>query len=114
MAAIADFRGACGSNSGDQFHELCALEQVLALLEPKTSRKAVTVEGIAVVQNPAGEGPHWDSVDCALFYGRERFETAEHVDLVQLKYSSDPKRAWSVSRLCKNTAKKGNNSLFRK
>jgi energy-coupling factor transporter ATP-binding protein EcfA2 len=114
MVNIADFRGARGSNSGDQFHELWALEQVLALLDPKTNLKAVTVEGIPAEQNSADGGPHWDSVDCALFYSGEKFETAELIDLVQLKYSSDPKQAWSVSRLCKNTAKKGNNSLFRK
>jgi hypothetical protein len=31
-----DFRGARGSNTGDQFHELWALQQILDLLRPET------------------------------------------------------------------------------
>jgi len=114
MPHIADYRGATGSNAGDQFHELWALEQILTLLEPKTKLAAVTVEGVPAAKIDGESEPHWDGVDCSLFFGGERFETAEHVDLVQLKYSGDPSIAWSVSRLTDSTAKKGNNSVLRK
>ena len=47
-----DFRGARGSNTGDQFHELWALLQVLDLLHPETDLKAVGVEGV-LTETPA-------------------------------------------------------------
>ena len=114
MTPIADYRGARGSNAGDQFHELWALEQILTLLEPKTKLAAVTVEGVVAAKIDGVSEPHWDGVDCGLFFGGESFETAEHVDLVQLKYSGKPSVAWSVSRLTNSTAKRGNNSVLRK
>ena len=69
----ADFRGARGSNTGDQFHELWALQQVLVLLEPETDLKAVGVEGVRT-QSPQqnADYPTWDGVDCALYYGERR------------------------------------------
>ncbi len=114
MTHAADYRGATGSNAGDQFHELWALEQILTLLQPKTKLAAVTVEGVAAAKIDGESEPHWDGVDCGLFFGGERFETAEHVDLVQLKYSGNPSIAWSVSRLTDSTATRGNNSVLRK
>lgn len=114
MPHIADYRGARGSSTGDQFHELWALEQILALLQPKTELAAVTVEGVPATKIDSESEPHWDGVDCGLFFGGERFETAEQLDLVQLKYSGNPSVAWSVSRLTDSTAKKGNNSVLRK
>lgn len=114
MAQTADYRGALGSNAGDQFHELWALEQILALLQPKTKLAAVTVEGVAADKIDGESEPHWDGVDCGLFFGGEQFDTAECIDFVQLKYSGNPSIAWSVSRLTDSTAKKGNNSVLRK
>lgn len=43
--AQPDFRGARGSNAGDDFHELWALRKALALLDPDTDLVAVAVEG---------------------------------------------------------------------
>ncbi len=60
-----DFRGARGSNTGDQFHELWALQQVLDLLRPETDLTAVGVEGVRTetpLQN--ADYPTWDGVDC--------------------------------------------------
>lgn len=111
-----DFRGARGSNTGDQFHELWALQQILELLCPETDLKAVGVEGVRSV-SPAQivDNPTWDGVDCALYYGGTSLETADRVVFAQLKYSSaNPEKDWSVARLTDNSAKKGNNSVIRK
>lgn len=112
----SDFRGARGSNAGDQFHELWALEQILALLDATTGLTAVTVEGVVAPSGGAAqEGPCWDGVDCALYFGGASFATAQRVEFVQLKYSSDPDRPWSIARLAHNLAKSGNNnSVLRK
>lgn len=111
-----DYGGAHGSNTGDQFHELWALQQVLDLLRPDTDLKAVGVEGIRTeIPSPNADNPTWDGVDCALYYGGTTLETTDRIELVQLKYSAaNPETAWSVARLIKNTAKKGNNSVIRK
>lgn len=114
-APTADVRGARGSNAGDQFHELWALEQVLALLDSANGLAAVTVEGVtARDRGTAGEGPYWDGVDCALYFGGDSFASARRVELVQLKYSSDPDRPWSIARLTASSARRGNNSVLRK
>lgn len=116
LSSNIDFGGARGSNTGDQFQELWALQQVLDLLHPETDLKAVGVEGVRTEtppQNP--DDPTWDGVDCALYYGGETLETANRIEFAQLKYSSaNPEIAWSVARLTSNTAKKGNNSVIRK
>jgi hypothetical protein len=111
-----DYRGARGSNAGDQFHELWALERVLGLLDQATGLTAVTVEGVpAAVGIPTKDDSEWDGVDCLLLFGATTIEKAGRVDIVQLKYSgSSPNRAWSISRLAHNTGKVVNNSVLRK
>lgn len=112
----SDFRGARGSNTGDQFHELWALQQVLDLLRLDTDLKAVGVEGVKT-ETPSHDAdePTWDGVDCALYYGGAKLETADRIEFAQLKYSAaNPEKAWSVARLTANTAKKGNNSVIRR
>jgi hypothetical protein len=42
----ADYRGARGSNVGDDFHELWALRHALALLDQDAGLTAVAVEGL--------------------------------------------------------------------
>jgi hypothetical protein len=111
-----DFSGARGSNTGDQFHELWALQQVLELLDPETELKAVGVEGVRSETPSQNAGaPTWDGVDCALYYGGTTLETADKIEFAQLKYSAaNPDSAWSVSRLVKKTTKRANNSVIRK
>ncbi|MBU1744032.1 MAG: hypothetical protein KJ649_03925, partial [Proteobacteria bacterium] len=114
-----DFRGARGSNTGDQFHELWALQQVLDLLCPETDLKAVGVEGVRT-ETPSqnDDNPTWDGVDCTLYYGGTTLETTDQIVFAQLKYSAaNPETNWSVARLTANTAKTGktgNNSVIRK
>src|ERR1017187_1333404 len=109
-----DFRGARGSNAGDDFHELWALRQALRLLDHQTELYAMTVEGVqSEDKNLASES--WDGVDCALYFNGRSLETSTRIDLVQVKYSSaDPSKAWTLSRLTASSAKKGNNSVLRR
>jgi hypothetical protein len=44
--AQPDFSGTRGSNAGDDFHELWALRQSLALLDQQSGLTGVTVEGL--------------------------------------------------------------------
>jgi len=111
-----DYRGARGSNTGDQFHELWALQQILDLLIPETDLKAVSVEGVRTETSTENDdNPTWDGVDCTLYFGETTLETADRIEFAQLKYSAaNPETAWSVARLSENNAKKGNNSVIRK
>lgn len=89
---------------------------MLSLLRPDNDLKAVSVEGV-LTETPSqnAENPTWNGVDCALYYGGTTLETTDRIELVQLKYSAaNPETAWSVARLIRNTAKKGNNSVIRK
>ena len=111
--AEQDYRGARASNAGDEFHELWAIRQALALLEPATELKAITVEGVLAAAPKDTASNVWDGVDCALYFGSDTVAAASRIDLIQLKYSpSDPSKAWTIARLCSNSSKKGNNSVF--
>jgi hypothetical protein len=112
----ADYGGARGSNAGDQFHELWALQQILGLLKPRSTLSAVTVEGIPFTERQTTiDAPTWDGVDCALLHGDRTLDKAARVELVQLKYSgSSPSTPWTIARLCANTRTTGNNSVLRR
>jgi hypothetical protein len=108
----ADYAGARGSNAGDQFHEYWALDQVLRLLQPGAALKAVTVEGVAS-ETPGPDQPKWEGVDCGLYYGGTTLESADAIDLEQLKYSAaEPKTPWTIARLIYSSAKKTDNSII--
>ena len=64
-----DYRGARGSNAGDDFHELWALRQALALLDQKSGLTAVSVEGLIAEDESGTPQDTWDGVDCTLYYG---------------------------------------------
>ena len=95
-----DFRGARGSNAGDDFHELWAARQAIGLLSNEDGLEAIALEG-AALQDEAGALPDtWDAVDCTLYFGGCDARTADRVELVQLKYSAaDPNRRWTAARL---------------
>jgi hypothetical protein len=115
MKSVSKYLGARASNAGDQFHELWALRRALSLLEPSSNLKALTVEGVASEEIGDENPPTWDGVDCALYFGGATLETAQQVDLVQLKYSaSHPNALWTVARLTASTKKDGNNSVLRR
>lgn len=110
-----DFTGARGSNSGDTFHELWAVRQILALLAPETPLRAVTLEGLKAEDEAETEKKTWDGVDCALYFGPTDDAVPERLEICQLKYSaSSPKSPWTVSRITKGRDGKATTSVFRR
>lgn len=110
-----DFRGARGSNAGDDFHELWAVRQALALLDPDAELKATTVEGLRAEDEHGVSADLWDGVDCALYFNGESVSSATRIDLIQFKYSSaDPDKPWTLSRLITTSAKTRDNSVLRR
>jgi len=110
-----DFRGARGSNVGDNFHELWALRQALPLLDTDTELAAVTVEGLRAEDATGLPADTWDGVDCTSYYGGNDIASTNRIVIDQLKYSSaDPDKKWTIARLTHSTKKTGNNSVIRK
>jgi hypothetical protein len=96
---LTDFRGARGSNTGDDFHELWATRHAIRLLSNDEDLQALAVEGLAARDEAAAPDDTWDGVDCTLYFGGSD-ATAERVVLEQLKYSAaSPDSAWTVARL---------------
>ncbi|WP_434380578.1 hypothetical protein [Melittangium boletus] len=94
---MTDYRGARGSNTGDDFHELWATRLAIRLLNGEDDLQALSVEGVL---EPGGSADTWDGVDCALYLGGRDAASASQVRLEQLKYSgSSPGTPWTVARL---------------
>jgi len=111
-----DYGGARGSNAGDEFHELWALQRTLDLLQPDTALTAVSVEGVRTETSSCDpDAPTWSGVDCALYYGGATLESVDRIEFIQLKYSAaNPDTPWSIARLTNSSAKRKNNSVVRK
>ena len=108
-----DYRGARGSNAGDDFHELWALRQALILLDQDTNLQAVTVEGLKAEDESGPPIDTWDGVDCAFYFGGDSIESAERVVIDQVKYSAaNPEQTWTITRLTHSTNKKRDNSVI--
>jgi hypothetical protein len=108
-----DFRGARGSNAGDDFHELWALRQALALFSHDGGLSAVTVEGVAAEDEKGTKLDTWDGVDCTLYYGGLDGEPPTSIVIDQVKYSAaHPEKPWTVARLCATHNKKKDNSVI--
>ena len=112
---MADYRGARGSNAGDDFHELWAMQQALGLLTPNTNLVAVTVEGLSIEDETGSSTTTWDGVDCAFYYGADSAKTATRIIVDQLKYSgADPATPWTVARLTQSKGQKTKNSAIQR
>jgi hypothetical protein len=110
-----DYRGARGSNAGDDFHELWALRQALALLDQESGLTAVTVEGLIAEDESGTPQDTWDGVDCTLYYGGDHSTKAKRIVITQLKYSAaNPDQPWTVARLTYSSNKKKDNSVLRR
>lgn len=97
---MSEFRGARGSNTGDDFHELWAVRQAIRLLSNDDNLHALAVEGLAASDEAGASKDTWDGVDCTLYFGGSNAGAARHVVIEQLKYSAAaPKVAWTVARL---------------
>ena len=108
----ADYRGARGSNAGDDFHELWALRQALALLDQDTELTAVAVEGLRAEDESGTPQDTWDGVDCTLYFGGDHVPSARRIVIAQLKYSAaNPDHTWTVARLTHASNKKNDNSV---
>jgi hypothetical protein len=108
----ADYRGARSSNAGDDFHELWALRQALALLDHDTKLTAVAVEGLKAEDESGTPKDTWDGVDCTLYFGGDHAASAERIVIAQLKYSgANPDQSWTVARVTQTSNKKKDNSV---
>ena len=66
---MSDFRGARGSNTGDDYHELWATRHAIRLLDPRDPLEALAVEGLAPTDEASAPETTWDGVDCTLYEG---------------------------------------------
>lgn len=97
---MSEYRGARGSNTGDDYHELWATRHAIRLLDPRDPLDALAVEGLAPVDEASGTDATWDGVDCTLYEGGRDARNADRIVLEQLKYSgADPNASWTVARL---------------
>lgn len=111
--AKPDYRGARGSNAGDDFHELWALRQALTLLDQDTDLQAVTVEGLRAEDESGTPKDTWDGVDCTFYFGGDRLDSAERIIVDQVKYSAaNAEQIWTLARLTHSTNKKRDNSVI--
>ena len=97
---MTDFRGARGSNAGDDFHELWATRQAIRLLSNEDGLEAIALEGMDARDESDAPRDTWDGVDCTQYFGGRNATEAKHVRIEQLKYSTaNPRRSWTVARL---------------
>ena len=97
---MPEFRGARGSNTGDDFHELWATRQAIRLLSSEDGLEAIAVEGVSARDEAGAARDTWDGVDCTLYFGGRNATEANHVHIEQLKYSAaSPRRPWTIARL---------------
>lgn len=112
-ADMSDFRGARGSNTGDDFHELWAARHAIRLLDERDPLQAIAVEGVAPSDGVGTPDSTWDGVDCALYEGGEDAIEADQVLLEQLKYSAaNPKSKWTIARITQSSS--GEESVLRR
>ena len=97
---LIDFRGARGSNTGDDFHELWATRQAIRLLSNEAGLQAIAVEGLGFRDEAGLPRDTWDGVDCTQYFGGRDATGADHVQIEQLKYSAaNPNKSWTIARL---------------
>ena len=95
-----DFRGARGSNTGDDFHELWATRQAIRLLSNEDGLEAIAVEGLSARDEAGAPRDTWDGVDCTQYFGGRDATEASRVQIAQLKYSAaNPNKSWTIARL---------------
>jgi hypothetical protein len=109
----ADYRGALGSNAGDDFHGLWALRQALSLLDQDTELTAVAVEGLRAEDESGTLRDTWDGVDCTFYFGSDQAASAQRIVIDQLKYSAaNPHQPWTVARLTQSSNRRRDNSVI--
>ncbi len=117
MNQTLDPTGARGSNAGDNFHELWALDSLLSLLQPKTALGAVWLEGLSSEEEKREDARTFDALDCTRYLGGATIDTATGIEIEQLKYASvDRLKPWTEAKLAYSSARrsKNDNSIVRK
>jgi hypothetical protein len=79
-----EYKGARGSNAGDDFHELWALRQALRLLRPRTKLALVTVEGLRAEDEHGEPTGTWDGVDCTYYFEGRDTSSAKQIVVSKL------------------------------
>ena len=111
---MVDYRGARGSNAGDDFHELWVARQAIRLLSNEDGLEAIAVEGLSASDEQGTRGDVWDGVDCTLYFGGRTAAEASRIRIVQVKYSSaDPNKRWTVARLAGRGHRRGRSVIHR-
>lgn len=101
---MSEFRGARGSNTGDDYHELWATRHAIRLLDDRDPLQALAVEGLALVDEQSASETVWDGVDCTLYEGGRNAAEASRIVVEQLKYSAaNPSGSWTIARLVQGT-----------
>ena len=96
----SEYLGARASNAGDDYHELWAVRHAIRLLSNENGLEAITVEGVGAEDDASSNGPAWDAVDCALFFGGRDCRSAKRIVIEQLKYSAaSPGTPWTTARI---------------
>ena len=109
---MVDYRGARGSNTGDDFHELWATRQAIRLLSNEDGLEAISVEGVGFHDEAGLPRDTWDGVDCTQYFGGRDAAGADRVQFEQLKYSAaNPNKPWTVARLV--TGRRGRSVIAR-
>jgi hypothetical protein len=123
---MVDYKGARGSNAGDDFHALWVLKYALELLDPESNLLKIHVEGVAneLSSDNVDYQDTWEGVDYSLYYGSDDSQKFTKLILAQCKYSSaTPIKSWTISDFVKKTSTKNNsdrskprknNSIIRK
>ena len=97
---MLELRGARGSNTGDDFHELWATRQAIRLLSNEDGLEAIAVEGVGARDESGSPRDTWDGVDCTEYFGGRSATDATEVRIEQLKYSAaNPRKQWTIARL---------------
>ncbi|MFI9629344.1 hypothetical protein [Streptomyces sp. NPDC052042] len=87
--------GATESNAGDDFHFWWTAGRALELVSPGAELELVTVEGLAVVDDPDEQ---YETVDAAEYFGGRDVASADRIVLSQLKYSTrHAETAWTAA-----------------
>ena len=90
--------GAPESNAGDDFHFWWAATRVLALIEPGTDLRLLTLEGLASVDDP---DEAYETVDVGEYFGGDRRGDGACPGLVAAEVQhSGSRRRWTAERLC--------------
>ena len=97
---LPDYRGARGSNTGDDFHELWVIRQAIRLLSNEEDLQAIAVEGVVSGDESGSARDTWDGVDCTQYFGGRDAANADRIQIEQLKYSAaNPRTPWTIARL---------------